>query len=68
MVGSFHVHPNVGIDPRDGLAWLPSASPQDWFNWGNEPIPHYVVESANIYRIGGGVQTNIGKTQDIIFR
>ena len=60
VVGSFHTHPNNGIDWRDGSGFLHSASPQDWVEWGHGVDPHYIVSGSGIYRIGNDTQSYLG--------
>jgi RHS repeat-associated protein len=67
VVGSFHTHPN-NPSPGDQLGWLHSASKTDWFNFGDGSVPHYIVSGTDVFRLQGGVQTDLGAIDRVLGR
>ena len=70
VIGSFHTHPNIGIDPVTGKEWNPRPSGErpgstkgdvPWvLGDPNVRAPHYVISESTIYMID-----NKGKVSDV---
>ena len=71
IIGSFHTHPNFGIDPKTGDTWNPKPSDPDIQNMQNFPTAfgpiHYVVAYKDkIYALDNqGNITEVGNTDDL---